>query len=328
MNTWTIYLISFVAFVAALALVQGLYMLWQSLNVERTVRVNRRLRSLSAGGVNREQALDLLRQRAFSDMPALNRLLLRIPRMHAVDRMLEQAGMDITVSRYMLIQFILSMILLVVLLLFTPGNPFVVVPVALIAGFFVPYLYVMRERRKRLDLLSSQLPDAMDFLARSMRAGNPFTASLRNAADQLHEPIASEFRTTFEEMNFGLDVERAMIDLGARVGNDELQYFITAVLIQRTTGGNLAEVLNRIANVMRSRETTRREVRILAAEMKYSANVLIALPFVVAGALTITNPSYLATLFESELGLVIIGIQLLLMATGFAVVQKMVDIRV
>lgn len=328
MNTWTIYLISFVAFVAALALVQGLYMLWQSLNVERAVRVNRRLRSLSAGGVNRDQALDLLRQRAFSDMPALNRMLLRIPRMHAVDRMLEQAGMDITVSRYMLIQFILSMILLVVLLLFTPGNPFVVVPVALIAGFFVPYLYVMRERRKRLDLLSSQLPDAMDFLARSMRAGNPFTASLRNAADQLHEPIASEFRTTFEEMNFGLDVERAMIDLGARVGNDELQYFITAVLIQRTTGGNLAEVLNRIANVMRSRETTRREVRILAAEMKYSANVLIALPFVVAGALTITNPSYLATLFESELGLVIIGIQLLLMATGFAVVQKMVDIRV
>lgn len=328
MNTWTIYLISFVAFVAALALVQGLYMLWQSLNVERAVRVNRRLRSLSAGGVNRDQALDLLRQRAFSDMPALNRLLVRIPRMHAVDRMLEQAGMDITVSRYMLIQLILSMILLVVLLLFTPGNPFVVVPVALLAGFFVPYLYVMRERRKRLDLLSSQLPDAMDFLARSMRAGNPFTASLRNAADQLHEPIASEFRTTFEEMNFGLDVERAMIDLGARVGNDELQYFITAVLIQRTTGGNLAEVLNRIANVMRSRETTRREVRILAAEMKYSANVLIALPFVVAGALTITNPTYLATLFDSELGLVIIGIQLLLMATGFAVVQKMVDIRV
>lgn len=328
MNTWTVYLISFVAFVAALSLVQGLYMLWQSLNVERTVRVNRRLRSLSAGGVNREQALDLLRQRALSDMPWLNRLLFRIPRMHAVDRMLEQAGLDITVSRYMLIQFTLSMLLLVILLLFTPGNPVVVVPLALIAGFFIPYIYVMRRRRQRLDLLSSQLPDAMDFLARSMRAGNPFTASLRNAAEQLHEPIASEFRTTFEEMNFGLDIERAMLDLGARVGNDELNYFITAVLIQKTTGGNLAEVLNRIAAVMRSRETTRREVRILAAEMKYSANVLIALPFIVAGALTILNPTYLAVLFESELGLTIIGVQVLLMATGYAVIQKMVDIRV
>lgn len=328
MNTWTIYLISFVAFVTALALVQGLYMLWQSLNVERTVRVNRRLRSLSAGGVNREQALSLLRQRALSDMPWLNRVLLRIPRMHAVDRMLEQAGLDITVSRYMLIQVMLSLVLLLILLLFTPGNPFVVVPVAFIAGFFIPYLYVMSERRKRLELLSSQLPDAMDFLARSMRAGNPFSASLRNAGAQLHEPIASEFRTTFEEMNFGLDVERAMLDLGERVGNEELQYFITAVLIQRTTGGNLAEVLNRIAAVMRARETTRREVLILSAEMKYSANVLIALPFIVAGALTILNPGYLATLFDSELGLAIIGMQLLLMATGYAVVQKMVDIRV
>ena len=328
MNTWTIYLISFVAFVTALALVQGLFMLWQSLNVERTVRVNRRLRSLSAGGVNREQALDLLRQRSFSDMPWLNRLLLRIPRMHVVDRMLEQAGMDMTVSRYMLIQFILSMILVVILLLFTPGNPFVVVPVALIAGFFIPYLFVMRKRRQRLDLLSSQLPDAMDFLARSMRAGNPFSASLRNAGEQLHEPIASEFRTTFEEMNFGLDVERAMMNLGERVGNEELQYFITAVLIQRTTGGNLAEVLNRIAAVMRSRETTRREVRILAAEMKYSANVLIGLPFFVAAAMTIMNPTYLGVLFESELGLVIIGVQLFLMAVGYAVVQKMVDIRI
>lgn len=328
MNTWTIYLISFVSFVTALALVQGLYMLWQSLNIERTVRVNRRLRSMSAGGVDRSQVLDLLRQRALSDMPWLNRLLLRIPRMHVVDRMLEQAGLDMTVSRYMLIQLMLSMLLVVILLLFTPGNPFVVVPVALLAGFFIPYAYVMRARRKRLDLLSSQLPDAMDFLARSMRAGNPFSASLRNAADQLHEPIASEFRTTFEEMNFGLDVERAMVDLGERVGNDELHYFITAVLIQRTTGGNLAEVLNRIAAVMRSRESTRREVRILASEMKYSANVLIALPFFVAAALAIMNPGYLGTLFENELGLVVIGAQLLLMAIGYAVIQKMVDIRI
>lgn len=328
MNTWTVYLISFVAFVTALLLIQGLYMLWQSLNVERTVRVNRRLRTLSAGGVSRGQALDLLRHRALSEMPWINRLLMKIPRMHVVDRLLEQAGMDMTVSRYMLIQVILSMILIVILLLFTPGNPLVIVPVALIAGFFIPFVYVSGKRRQRLDLMSSQLPDAMDFLARSMRAGNPFSASLRNAGTQLHEPIASEFRTTFEEMNFGLDMERAMLDMGQRVGNDELHYFITAVLIQRTTGGNLAEVMNRIAAVMRSRETTRREVRILSAEMKYSANVLICLPVFVGLALWIMNPGYLDSLFESELGLVVIGAQLFLMAIGYAVVQKMVDIRI
>lgn len=328
MNTWTIYLISFVAFVTALALVQGLYLLWQSLNVERAVRVNRRLRNLSAAGVTREQALSLLQQRALSDVPAINRVLLRIPRAHVVDRMLEQSGIDITVSRYLLIQAMLSLLFGLLLYLLTSGSLFVIIPIALLAGFFLPYSYVMRHRHRRLDQLLQQLPDAMDFIARSLRAGNPFTASLRSAAEQLPEPTAGEFRTTFEEMNFGLDVEAAMHNLGERVGSDELRYFITAVLIQRTTGGNLAEVLNRISAVMRSRESTRREVRILAAEMKYSANVLVALPFIVAGALALLNPGYLVTLFESELGLSIIGLQLLLMAVGYAVVQKMVDVRV
>lgn len=327
-TSWVIYVISFIAFVASLALVQGLYNLYQSLNVERTVRINRRLRNLSAAGMRHEDALTLLRTRQLSTMPSVNRILIKIPRLHSIDRILEQSGVDMTVSRFLLIQFMLSLIFLVLLLLFTPGNPFVIVPIALLAGGSIPYLYIMSKRRERLESFSALMPDTMDYLARSLRAGNPFTASLKGASEEMPEPVASELRITFEEMNFGLDVDAAMHNLGERTGNEELRYFIAAVLIQRTTGGNLAEVLNRISAVMRSREATRREVKILAAEMKYSANVLIALPFIVGGAIMVLNPSYLGTLFENEIGLAVIGGQILLMAVGYAIVQKMVNVRV
>lgn len=325
---WSIYLISFAAFIAALALVEGLYLLWRGVNIEKTVRVNRRLRAMSAAGVSHSQAVSVLRERVFSDTPWLNRLLLSIPRLHTVDRLIEQSGVDMTVSRYLLIQVLMSLLAMVLLLLLTPGNLLVIVPVGLLAGFSAPGIYLQMKRSRRLESFSRQLPDTLDYIARSMRAGNPFTASMRSAAEELPEPMSSELRTTFEELNFGLDLEEALHNLGERVGSEDLRYFIAAVLIQRTTGGNLAEVLNRIAKVMRSRETTLREIRILAAEMKYSANVLIGLPFVVAGALAILNPGYLSVLFEHELGLVVIGLQLFLMAIGYYVIQKMINFRV
>lgn len=325
---WGIYLISFAAFLGALAAVQGLYLLWQGLNVEKTVRVNRRLKAMSAAGLAQGKPISVLRERQFSDVPWINRVMLRVPRLHAVDHMIEQSGLDLTVSRYVLIQVILSLLALVLLLLFTPGNPVVAVPVAMVIGFLLPHAYVALKRGERVAAFTQELPDALDYIARSLRAGNPFSASLKSASEELPEPIAGEFRTTFEEMNFGLELEAALQNLGERTGSEELRYFVTAVLIQRTTGGNLAEVLNRISHVMRSRAATLREIQVLAAEMKYSANILIALPLLVAAALAVLNPGYLSVLFESVLGLVVIGLQLLLMAIGYFIVQKMINFRV
>lgn len=328
-ESWGIYLISFAAFLGALAAVQGLYLLWQGMHVEQTTRVNRRLKAMTTATIAQGgKKISLLRERQFSDVPWINRVMLRVPRLHAVDHMLEQSGLELSVSRYMLIQLILSMMVLVLLLLFTPGNLIVVVPLSLLVGFMIPYIFVGMKRAQRVAAFQQQIPDAMDYLARSLRAGNPFTASMRSASDELPEPIAGEFRTTFEELNFGLDLEEALHNMGERTGSEELRYFITSVLIQRTTGGNLAEVLNRISKVMRSRASTLREIQVLAAEMKYSANILIALPIFVALALSVLNPTYLSVLFESELGLVVIGLQLLFMAIGYVIIQKMINFRV
>ena len=186
----------------------------------------------------------------------------------------------------------------------------------------------MQKRTKRNQAFLKQLPDALDFIARSLRAGNPFSASLKSVASEMPDPTGTEFGITFEELNYGLEFEEAMKNLAHRTGSDEMNYFVTAVLIQRTTGGNLADMLNRLAAIMRSRASTYREINILAAEMKISANVLVLLPFFVGLVLLIASPGYLNILFDTTVGNFLILGQLLLMAVGYYIIRKMISFRV
>jgi tight adherence protein B len=189
-------------------------------------------------------------------------------------------------------------------------------------------MWASLRRQRRQKRFTAQLPDTLDYLARSLRAGNPFSASLKAVSRDMPDPIGGELGKTFDEMNYGLDLDDALHNLSARAGNQELDYFITAVLIQRSTGGNLAEVFNRISNVLRSRARMHKEIEIQAGEMKFSARVLIALPFVVAGVVSILNPKYLLVLTQHPVGLVLIGIQILLMVIGYLIMRKMINFKV
>ena len=328
-EVYTVYIISFLVFVAVVVLVEGAYLLWRGVHEEGAIKINRRLKMLSAGGAHGHQVLqELLRTKTFSDVPWLNRILMRIPRLHSLDRTLEQAAVKVSVGQFLLIQSGLSVLIIAALLWTSKLNFLVCIIIGLPLGFLIPSLYVFRKRDIRRKSFAHQLPEALDFIARSMRAGNPFSASLKAVAKEMPDPIGTEFGITFDEMNYGLELEDALHNLGNRTGSDEMHFFITAVLIQRTTGGNLADVLNKIAAVMRARATTVREIMILSAEMRLSARVLIALPFVVAGALTLLNPSYLSVLFKSPVGQVIIGIQMLLMLFGYLIMRRMVNFRI
>lgn len=321
------YLVYLLAFVAALALADGLFAFWSSFNLQRKVKVSRRLRALNVN-TPQEDAISLLREVRLSEVPSLDRLLKRVPVFHHLHTQLEQAGLDTTVARFLTLQALLTIIVFALLAKFTPA-PLVVIPgIALAVGIGLPRLQLLRARRERLRRFTELLPDTMDYIARSMRAGNPFTASLKSAANEMPEPIAGELRTCFEEMNFGVDLEQALRHLGERNGSEELKYFITAVLIQRTTGGNLAEVLGRIATVMRSRSAMVREIAAISAEMNYSSKVLIALPFVMALMLSVVNPEYLRVLIDHPIGIYLIGIQLALMAMGWYVIRQMINFRI
>lgn len=327
-SPYIIYFISFLAFIAGLGLVQALYLFWRSMNVAETVKINRRLKAMSAGGAHGRDVLQTIRKKQLSTVPFLDRILTSVPRFQALDRLIEQSGVNITLMRFLSVQFGLTLVLLLILTLLFNLVILASLVVALIIGIGFPSLYIIRKRIARHRKFTNQLPDALDYLARSMRAGNPFMASLKAASKEMPAPTGDEFGITFDELNYGLDLEDALFNLGERTGNEEMHFFITAVLIQKSTGGNLADVLNRIASVMRARAVTYRDIKILAAEMRYSAKVLIALPFFVAGVLSITNPTYLTILFENELGLIVIGLQIFFMVVGYYVIHKMVNFRV
>lgn len=329
MDNSLVIIASILIFIAVVVLIEGLYLLSRGMQEEGAAKVQRRLRNLSAGGGHGQETVQhILKQRVLSESPGLNRFLMLVPRVHAVDRMLEQSGLDLTVMRYIGLQLMLSLVLFAVGMYFLKLPPLLILLGAVLAGFLLPHFYVLKRQGQRREKLTEQLPDALDYIARSLRAGNPFSASLKSASEEIPDPLGREFGITFDELNYGLALEDALHNLGHRTGNEEIHYFITAVIIQRQTGGNLADVLNRIAEVMRSRFRTFREIQIQAAEMKLSARVLIGLPFFVAGAISIMNPSYLVVLFTEPAGRMVIVAQLFLMLMGYLVVRRMINFRV
>jgi tight adherence protein B len=324
----TLILASILAFFAVFALVEGLDQLLRGSGPEGKSKFRRRLRNLSAGGGHGREKLLSLRDQRESEVAWLQDWLIQIPRLNRLDRLLQQSGVSLSLSGFLLIQLGVSSVILVIWLLALPGNPWVVLPLGLLIGFGGPWLVLEQRRKRRRLKFIRQLPDALDFLARAMRAGNPFTVALRAAAAELPEPVSAEFALAFEEINFGLDVEDALRNLAHRVGGADIGYFATAVIIQRRTGGNLADILNRIATMLRSRERTTNEVRIQAAEMKLSAHVLIALPLLVAAFLMLFQGDYMSSLLSHALGPMLIGLQLAFMLMGYLIMRAMINFRI
>ena len=319
------YLIPLFTFVSVIAFFGASYYLWDILHEVKSAKVQRRMRLLSAGGSHGDA---LMQEKRFSDIPLLNKILIEIPRVHAIDRVLVQADMELTVVRFFLIQFAAAIGITLLLTLVGSLMFIIALPIGIAAGISLPYMVISRRAVERKKKFVEMFPDALDFIARSLRAGNPFTATLKMAADEIADPIGREFAITFDEINYGLELEDALYNFGERIQSEEVQYFIAAVIIQKVTGGNLADVLNRISEVMRARVKTFREVEIQAAEMRLSANVLIGLPFVVAGAVTIFNPTYFEPLFGNTLGQMIILAQIGLMLIGYFVIRRMIHFRV
>ncbi len=325
---YTIYLISFLTFIAVIILIEAGYLFVRGIREEGSVKMNKRLKLLSAGGAHGKEVLNLLRRKELSSIEIVNRVLSAIPRIKLVDRALEQAGLTISVTRYLLLQLLLVVVSTLILINGLNFHYLISLIIGVPLGLFLPSIYVSIKRKERLAKFTEQLPDTLDYMARSLRAGNPFSASLKGVANEMPDPTGSEFGVTFDEMNYGLELDDALKNLGRRSGSEEINMFITAVLIQRTTGGNLADVLNRIATVMRARAGVIRDVAILSAEMRVSAYVLIGLPFFVAGAVSIFNPAYLSVLIDNPVGQVVILIQLVLMLIGYFIMRRMINFHV
>ena len=313
------------AFVAVVLLLEGFFVYWNDSKSPEVRRVEQRLRAISTGGHEAGES-KLLKQRVMSNLPALQKLLLQMPHVHQLDRLLQQSGSRGTVMRLITLCLLCGVAgLLGGLLLRWPW------PVALLAAAGLtafPLMRLVYKRNKRLHLIEAQLPEAMDLISRALRAGHAFPSALAMVGVEAQEPIAGEFRITSDEIGFGISVDNALNNLATRVESPDMRYFVMAVIIQRETGGNLAELLGKLSELVRERFKLFAKVRVLSAEGKLSAWILTALPFCVAGAVQLLNPKYLAVLFNDPLGIRLVIGALVLMAVGIFAMSRIIKIRV
>jgi tight adherence protein B len=192
----------------------------------------------------------------------------------------------------------------------------------------IPYGVVSYLRQKRLQQFEERFPEALDLLGRAVRAGHAFTTGLEMIAKESAEPIASEFRTTFEEQNFGLPLRDALLNMTERIPSIDVRFFVTALLIQKETGGNLAEILDGLARVIRDRFRIYREVRVRTAQGRLTAGILIALPIFMLIVLMVLNPTYMKVLFQDPRGSLILTIAAIMQVIGSLIIWKIIHIEV
>ena len=322
----TLVVLTVLVFVTVLMVLEGLYLLWRSYRGPDARKIEKRLQALSASSDHTVQAR-LVRDRMLSDAPWMQRVLLKFPRVHSLDRFILQAGLEWTVS-HVLLACALSGALAFFAMGSLANQPAWIAALAGAAGATVPLLYLSHRRSRRLAHLERQLPDALDLVTRALRAGHSFASSVQMIGEEMSDPIATEFRMVADEVNFGVSLQQALTNLSERVPLTDLRYFVVSVLIQRDSGGNLTEVLGNLSRLIRDRLKLLARVRVLSSEGRLSAWILGLMPFALAGLINAFNPEFMSPLWEDPMGLVVVKYMLGLMAVGVLILRKIVKIRV
>ncbi len=302
----------------------GLPGLAASLRGSGRARARRRLSRL--GRAAGPGAVDIERRRAMSDLPWLHRVLAPMAWAGRLDAMLRQARWDMTVGVLVLIcaasgagAFALAR-----LTLSGPVWPWLLGTVAGLA----PMAWLRHRRNRRMTAFATQLPEALDLVTRALKAGHAFSQGLRMVADEMADPIGTEFTETLEEINLGVPSDVALHGLTRRVDCQDLKFFVVSVNIQRETGGNLAEIVSTISRLVRERSKLQGKVRVLSAEGRLSAYVLLALPVAIALVIRIINPAYMARLTETEPGKAMLAGAAVMMCLGAAAIKRLIVIKV
>jgi tight adherence protein B len=272
-----------------------------------------------------EPEMGLVRDEMLSGVPAVHRLLTRWLWSHRLDRFLEQAGWKIKPGKLVLLSGVLG------LGGFLVASAVVRLALAAFVGAaagLVPYLLAALRRKRRFTAFQKYFPEAIDLLGRAVRAGHAFTTGLEMISKELPEPVAGEFRRTFEEHNFGLPLRDALLHLAGRMPLGDVRFFVTALLIQKESGGNLAELLDNLSKVIRDRFRIMGELRSRTAQGRLTAVILIALPPILLVVLGSLNRDYIAILFSDPWGLKILGAAAGLQVIGSMLLWKIVHIEI
>jgi len=319
------FIIGATLFIVLVIVVELLTYGYKNMRSPNRAKIRKRLRK-SVYAEDNQGGTDILRKRVLSEIPFLNRLLLKTPGILKLDNLISQANVTYPIGFFILLALFLAV------LGFLVGNTVIknrllAVMLMFLCGSF-PFLYLLILKQKRTEKFKKQLPEALDLMSRALKAGHAFTNGLKLAADEFNDPLGPEFAEVLDEINFGVSVSNALRNLAKRVECPEIKYFVVGVILQRETGGNLAELMGILAFLIREKFKFQGKVRTLSAEGRLSAFILIALPFGIAGWMWFSNPKYLDPLLTDPIGKIMIIGAAIMMVFGIIVMKKIVAIEV
>jgi len=315
------------AFVIGIGLVMGAYVAITKLPGYLAQRkLQGRLEELSAPVDQPTDTKALVKISEAGPLPALERMISGTERGSAMSRWIEQSGMKVSISGVLIVAIIVGVLsaLLVTMLTRSPVG----LPVGFAIGCALPFMFLKFKRTRRLRAFEEMFPEALDLIARALKAGHAFATGLKMAADELDEPVGPEFRKTFDEQNFGLPLKDALENLTLRIPILDVRFFATALLIQRETGGNLSEILENLAHVVRERFKILRQVRVYTAHGRLTGYVLLALPAVLGIALSFINPDHMNMLFREKMGQILLMVAMVMQTIGYLWIKQVVKIEV
>jgi tight adherence protein B len=321
-----IFLVLF-AFVVGVGLVMAVY--FGALQVPGMMmrrKLEDRLQEVTQPAEDIQSANVLVKVAPEGPLPAIDRMLGGTEKGSSLARWIEQSGMKASISGVLIVAAGLA-----VLLAFLGGmatrSPWAL-PVGAALGFGLPFVVLNIKRGRRMHAFEEQFPEALDLIGRALKAGHAFATGLKMAADELPEPVGPEFRKTFDEQNFGLPLKDALDNLAKRIPLLDVRFFTTAVLIQRETGGNLAEILENLSHVVRERFKILRQVRVYTAHGRFTGYVLLALPAVLGIALSFINPDHMNMLFRERMGQMMLLFAIVMQTVGFLWIKQVIKIEV
>lgn len=273
-----------------------------------------------------ETMASILREKYLRDLSPIEKAIESTASMEALSRVIEQAGRKILAYRLVLVAIVLGV--LAGYVIWEAFYMWWLVPIAVALGGAIPFVWIHRERAKRFERFDEQLPDCIDVIRRALMAGHPFTACLKLVADDMEEPAASEFELVFADINYGNDPRHAMLGLLTRVPGVSVMALVTAILVQRESGGNLAEILREISGVIRGRFRFQRKVKTLSAEGRLSAWVLAMVPLALFIVLSVTNPDYLPIMLDDDLGRNLVAFAAVWSIAGIYFIRRIIRIDV
>ena len=273
-----------------------------------------------------EEELALLRDEQLSDIPAIDTLLRRSARVGDLQKMLAQAGMSLRAGNFLGLSATAGVATTIVAYALTKRVE--IAWIGLLVGFLVPYTYASIRRNKRFEKFEELFPEAIDTLARAVRAGHAFTTALEMITAEVSEPVAGEFRQLFEEQKFGMPVRDALMNLTERMPLVDVKFFVTAVMLQRETGGNLAEILDNLSYVIRERFKIQRQVRVYTAQGRLTMALLMGMPPIIVIVMVLLNPAFIHPLFSDPIGHTLLVAGITLQTIGYFVIRKIIRIQV